>query len=135
MLAKTRIDIPWWLWVIIILEMLPMFVGPYVALTNPRLLGGPEAESITYAAFIYASRNIAVGCAFVVAVWLRNAPMLFALIAIRFVTDLGDLATFLLYELSENPGRLATIFVVFYYVPAVIALRYLWQRMTASATE
>ena len=91
MLSNKRIDIPWWLWIIIILEMLPMFLGPYIALTNPKFLGGQEAESITYAAFIYANRNLAVGLAFCIALWFRNAPMLFALIFIRLITDLGDL--------------------------------------------
>ena len=132
MLSNKRVDIPWWLWIIIILEMLPMFIGPYVAVTNPRLIGGPEAESIIYAAYIYAIRNLAVGLAFGIALWFRNAPMLFVLIFIRLVTDLGDMPIFLAYGLADSPARLVSIFVFLYYIPAVIALWYLWKQMTTN---
>ena len=63
-LSTTKIHIPWWLTIIIILETLPMFVGPYVALTNPPFLGGQGAEELNQAAFIYTARNLAVGFAF-----------------------------------------------------------------------
>ena len=129
MLSKTRIHIPWWLTVIIILEMLPMFLGPFGAARNPEFLGGPGAESLNQATFIYLARNVAVGLAFLVAFILKNGPMLFILICIRLVTDLIDLPTFLYFDLASNPARLVGIFVFLYYIPALIALRYIWTQM------
>ena len=51
------------------------------------------------------------------------------------ITDLGDLPTVLIYGLSDNPGRIVSIFVFLYYIPAVIALRYLWKQMTTSGAQ
>lgn len=118
--------IPVWLWLVIVLETLPMFIGPYVALTRPVFMGGPEAETINQAAYIYLARNFAVGFAFLIAAYLRNAPMLFILIFIRLFTDLIDLPTVLAFELPSNNARLIGIFVLLYYIPAAFALRYLW---------
>jgi hypothetical protein len=127
-----KAQLPWWMKVIIVLQILPMFLGPLVALTNPRFLGGPEAEAITYAAYIYSARNLAVGIALIIAWVLSNGPMLFILIFVRLFTDLIDLPTVLSFDLASNPTRLIAIFVFLYYIPAVIALRYLWKQMRTS---
>jgi len=124
-----KIQLPWWLIVIIVLETLPMFLGPYIALDRPAFLGGPEAEAINQAAYIYAARNIAVGVALILATLWRSAPMLFALIVIRLITDLCDLPTILSFGLVQNEALTIGIFVFLYYIPAVIALLYLWKRM------
>ena len=129
-----KIKLPVWLWLVIVLEILPMFIGPYVALTRPGFLGGPEAETITYAAYIYTARNLAVGFAFLIASYLRSAPMLFILIFVRLFTDIVDLPTFLTFGRSLNTERLIGIFVFLYYIPALIALRYLWRQMKGETT-
>ena len=125
-----KIHIPWWLTVIIILETLPMFLGPIGAIRNPGFLGGAEAESLNQATYIYLARNLAVGLAFIMAFYLKNGPMLFILIFIRLVTDLIDLPTILYYDLASNLWRVVAIFVFLYYIPALIAMRYLWSQMT-----
>ncbi len=130
MLDNMRIQIPWWLTVIIILETLPMFLGPLGAIRSPEFLGGPEAVSLNQATFIYLARNLAVGLAFIIAFFLKNGPMLFILIFIRLVTDLIDLPTFLYFDLASNPGRVVAIFVFLYYIPAIIGMRYIWNEMT-----
>jgi hypothetical protein len=38
--SNMKIHIPLWLTLIVILETLPMFIGPYVAITNPGFMGG-----------------------------------------------------------------------------------------------
>ncbi|MEL6520006.1 MAG: hypothetical protein AAFQ66_03525 [Pseudomonadota bacterium] len=135
MLEQTKVTIPWWLTIILVLETLPMFLGPVVALMVPGFMGGPEAESINQAAFIYTNRNVAVGLALLIAWVLRNGPMLFVLIFIRLITDLGDLPTVLYYNLVTSAPRTIAIFVCLYYIPAIFALRYLWQQMTRSDGE
>ena len=122
-----RIEIPKWLWAVIVIEMLPMFLGPLAALTRPEVLGGPGADSIIYAAYFYAARNVAVGIAFLFACYLRSASMLFILIVIRLLTDLVDLPVFLAFDLAESNLRLILIFVFVCYVPAFFGLRFLWR--------
>jgi len=123
---------PWWLTVIIVIETLPMFLGPIFALNNPAFLGGPEATEVGFATWLYTARNFAVGIAFVVAYLLRSAPMLFILILIRLLTDLVDGPAVLLLGMASNEIRLIAIFVIGYYIPALIALRFFWKQMTSS---
>ncbi len=127
---------PWWLTVIIVIETLPMFLGPIFALNNPAFLGGPEATEVGFATWLYTARNFAVGIAFVVAYLLRSAPMLFILILIRLLTDLVDGPAVLLLGMASNEIRLIAIFVMGYYIPALIALRFFWKQITSpTATE
>ena len=131
-----KCQVPWWLTVIIVIETLPMFLGPLFALNNPAFLGGPEATEVGFASGLYTARNFAVGIAFVVAYLLRNAPMLFILILIRLLTDLVDGPAVLLFGMASNEIRLIAIFVMGYYIPALIALRFFWKQMTSpTATE
>ena len=128
-----KISIPWWLYVILFMEIWPMFVGPYLALTNPTFLGGPDASNLVVGSLIYLARNFAVGFAFLIAIYLKNASMLFILIFIRLFTDLIDGPAFLAFGMAANETRLIAIFVLGYYIPAVIAMRYLWKQMTQKA--
>ena len=130
-----KCHIPWWLTLIIVIETLPMFLGPIVALNYPVFMGGPDATEVGFSAWIYTARNIAVGIAFIVAYLLRNAPMLFILIVIRLLTDLVDGPTFLLFGMASNEMRVTAIFLIGYYIPAPIALRFLWKQMTTNNTE
>ncbi len=131
-----KCQMPWWLTVIIVIETLPMFLGPIFALNNPAFLGGPEATEVGFATWLYTARNFAVGIAFVVAYLLRSAPMLFILILIRLLTDLVDGPAVLLFGLASNEIRLMAIFIIGYYIPALIALRFFWKHMTSpTATE
>lgn len=127
-----KISIPWWLTLIIVLETLPMFIGPVVAFMLPGFMGGPGAEDINQATYIYAARNFAVGFAFIIAFALKNGPMLFILIFIRLFTDLIDLPTLLYFDLASNTTRVVAIFVFLYYIPALVALRCLWNQMRCS---
>ena len=122
--------IPWWLYVILFMEIWPMFVGPYLALTNPTFLGGPDASNLVVGSLIYLARNFAVGFAFLIAIYLKSASMLFILIFIRLFTDLIDGPAFLAFGMAANETRLIALFVLGYYLPAIIAMRYLWKQMT-----
>ncbi len=130
-----KMRIPFWLTLVIILETLPMFIGPYVALTSPGFMGGPEAETISQASYIYTARNFAVGFALLIAWYQRSAPMLFILIFVRLFTDIIDLPTLLTFGLASNPVRVIAIFVFLYYIPALVALRYLWGQMNGESLK
>lgn len=106
----------------------PMFVGPLIAILNPSFFDGPEAIEISFSSSLYSARNIAIGLAFLGAIYLRNAPMLFVLIFVRLITDLIDAP---LYYFFRDPVlfRLIVIFTLLCYLPAIYGLRYLWKEM------
>jgi len=123
-------SIPIWLTLIIIIETLPMFIGPFVAIFNPSGMPGlaklPEPLGF---ALLYSARNLAVGIAFIIAYILKDKRMLFILILIRLITDLIDLPNFVYHGAFPNPLRLTVLFFCLYYIPAVYALRYLWKQI------
>ena len=108
------------------LLILPMFVGPGIAIINPSFFG--EIQS-TLSMSIYIARNLAVGIVFILAIYWRNASMLFILILTRLITDLIDAPVFYLFK-EPNLIGLIIIFSVFCYIPAIYALRYAWKNMT-----
>jgi hypothetical protein len=127
-------SLPGWLTVIIVIETLPMFAGPLLALLGPDSFPGfDQLPDPRFVAWLYAARNFAVGIAFLVALALKNRSMLFTLILIRLITDLHDLPNMLLNRSSSNPAWLIAIFVLFYYLPAIYALRTLWKEINGES--
>ena len=124
-----KTHIPWWLTLIIFMEVWPMFLGPYWALTDPTFFGTPESTTTILGDWIYTARNLAVGFAFILAYYLKNAPMLFILIFIRLLTDLIDGPAFWFFRDQVSEIAFIMVFLFGYYIPAIIALRYLWKQM------
>jgi hypothetical protein len=126
----TKKSLPVWLKVIIVIETLPMFVGPLLALLRPDYFPGlDQVPDPGFVAWLYAARNFAVGIAFLVAFVLKDRSMLSILILIRLVTDLFDLPNLLSGGALSNPLLVIAIFVLLYYLPAIYALRYLWKEI------
>ena len=124
---NKKITFTWWFVLILFMLIWPMFVGPYIALNNPSFFGGPEVTQLTLSSGLYIARNLAVGLAFIFAIFLRNAAMLFILIIIRLITDLIDAPVFFALK---NPDLIDLIFIftLCCYLPAILGLRYLWHQ-------
>ncbi len=112
------------------LLIFPMFIGPCIAIINPSFFGEPHP---TLSLSIYIARNLAVGMVFLLAIYWRNASMLFILILIRLITDLIDAPVFYLFKESNLIG-LIIIFSVCCYIPAIYGLRFTWKNMTERNT-
>ena len=123
--SNKKITYTWWFVVILFMLAWPMFVGPYTALNNPTFFGESE---LTLSLGLYIARNLAIGLAFLLAIYLRNASMLFILIIIRLVTDLIDAPLFFTFKDPSVIG-LVFIFTFFCYVPAIFGLRHLWKQI------
>ena len=124
-----KISIPWWLSLIIFMEVWPMFVGPYLALTDPTFFGTPESTTTILGDWIYTARNLAVGVAFIISYYLKSAPMLFILIFVRLFTDLIDGPAFWFFRDPISEFFFIFLFLFGYYIPGIIALIYLWKQM------
>ena len=125
--------LPIWLVVVVIIEILPMFVFPVLAMFVPSAAPGLSGgEKFAFAASIYSARNLAVGIALILALYLRNEAMLFILILVRLLMDLMDYPTLLLLGDVTRLSLVTSIFVLLYYIPALLALRYLWQRLSTA---
>ena len=81
---NKKITFTWWFVLILFMLIWPMFIGPYIALTNPSFFGGPEVTQLTLSSGLYIARNLAVGLAFIFTIFLRNAAMLFILISVSY---------------------------------------------------
>mgnify|MGYP001338220546 FL=1 len=123
-ISDKKITFTWWFAIILFIMILPMFVGPYIALSNPSFFLETE---FSLNSGLYIARNLAVGIAFLVAIYLKNASMLFILIIVRLITDLIDAPLFFNFK---NPDLIGLIFIftLFCYLPAILGLRYLWQQ-------
>ena len=123
--SDKKITFTWWFAIILFMMIWPMFVGPYIALSNPSFF--LETESSLNSG-LYIARNLAVGTAFLVAIYLKNASMLFILTFVRLITDLIDAPLFFNFK---NPDLIGLIFIftLFCYLPAVLGLRYLWKQV------
>tara|TARA_B100000609_G_scaffold120602_1_gene96014 strand:+ start:4094 stop:4474 length:381 start_codon:yes stop_codon:yes gene_type:complete len=119
--SDKKITFTWWFAIILFMMIWPMFVGPYIALSNPSFF--LETESSLNSG-LYIARNLAVGIAFLIAIYLKNASMLFILIFVRLITDLIDAPLFFNFK---NPDLIGLIFIftLFCYLPAILGLRYL----------
>ena len=123
--SYKKITFTWWFAIILFMMIWPMFVGPYIALSNPSFF--LETESSLNSG-LYIARNLAVGIAFLMAIYLKNASMLFILIIVRLITDLIDAPLFFNFK---NPDLIGLIFIftLFCFLPAVLGLRYLWKQV------
>ena len=125
-----RKSLPFWLILVVIIELLPMFVFPVLAMFVPSAVPGLSGgEKFAFAASIYSARNLAVGIALLVALWLKNEAMLFILILVRLLTDLMDYPTLLFLGDVSRVYVVTSIFFFLYYIPALVALWYLWRRV------
>lgn len=122
---KENLDYTWWFSFMLFLLIWPMFVGPIIAILNPSFFGGIE---LNLGSSLFVARNIAVGLAFLLAIYLRNASMLFILIVVRLITDLIDAPLFYIFREPVLIGQII-IFTSLCYLPATFGLRYLWQKI------
>ena len=129
---NNKISYSWWLSLILFLLISPMFFGPYIALVNPEFFQEEGNIEFNLALSLYVARNLAIGIAFLFAIYLRNASMLFILIIIRLIIDLFDFSAF---QIFRNPPLLYQfiIFSLICYLPAFFGLRILWKAMKNSS--
>ena len=131
-LSDQKINFSWQLSLILILLISPMFFGPLIALLNPEFFEGLGDNDLSLGSTLFVARNLAIGVAFLFAIYLRNASMLFILILVRLIIDLIDFPAFQMFRESPIIGQII-IFSLMCYLPAYFGLRILWKEMKNSS--
>lgn len=131
-LFDQKITFSWQLSLILFLLISPMFFGPLIALLNPEFFEGLGDNELSLGSTLFVARNLAIGLAFLFAIFMRNAPMLFILILVRLIIDLIDFPAFQMFRESPIIGQII-IFSLMCYLPAYFGLRILWKEMKNSS--
>ena len=131
-LLDQKINFSWQLSLILFLLISPMFFGPLIALLNPEFFEGLGDNDLSLGSTLFVARNLAIGLAFLFAIYMRNAPMLFILILVRLIIDLIDFPAFQIFRESPIIGQII-IFSLMCYLPAYFGLRILWKEMKNSS--
>ena len=131
-LFDKKINFSWQLSLILFLLISPMFFGPLIALLNPEFFEGLGDNDLSLGSTLFVARNLAIGLAFLFAIYMRNASMLFILILVRLIIDLIDFPAFQIFRESPIIGQVI-IFSFMCYLPAYFGLRILWKEMKDSS--
>ena len=131
-ISTDKLEYPWSLCFILFLLISPMFFGPLIALFNPEFFEGLGDNELSLGSSLFVARNLAIGLAFLVAIYMRSAPMLFILILVRLIIDLIDFPAFQIFRESPLIGQII-IFSLICYLPAFFGLRILWKEMKNSS--
>ena len=127
-LLEQKINFSWQLSLVLFLLISPMFFGPLSALLNPEFFEGLGDKELSLGSTLFVARNLAIGLAFLFAIYLRSASMLFILIFVRLITDLIDFPEFQIFRESPLIGQII-IFTALCYLPAFFGLRILWKEI------
>ena len=127
-LLEQKINFSWQLSLILFLLISPMFFGPLIALLNPEFFEGLGDKELSLGSNLFIARNLSIGLAFLFAIYLRSASMLFILIIVRFIIDLIDFPAFQIFREPSLFGQII-IFSLMCYLPAYFGLRILWKEI------
>ena len=119
-ISTDKLEYPWSLCLILFLLISPMFFGPLIALFNPEFFEGLGDNELSLGSSLFVARNLAIGLAFLFAIYMRSAPMLFILILVRLIIDLIDFPAFQIFRESPLIGQII-IFSLICYLPAFLA--------------
>jgi hypothetical protein len=88
----------------------------------------PGVSELDYVTQLYITRNVTVVLGIVVALFLRSHKALFAMLAVRLLTDMSDVITVYVHNVEVIKSSVPIV-VFILIVPALLVLRYLWKRM------
>ena len=126
--SSKKISYSWSLSLILFLLISPMFFGPLIAIFNPEFFEGLGDTELSLGSTLFVARNLAIGLAFLFAIYMRSASMLFVLILVRLIIDLIDFSAFQIFRESPLIEQVI-IFTLMCYLPAFFGLRILWKEM------
>jgi len=119
--------LPVWAWIIVVIQIsLVLFFSIGTAMNPGDFI--PEVSELNYVTQLYITRNVTVALGLTVALLLKSHKALFALIIVRFMTDISDVIT--VYALNVEVIKSGVPMVVaLLIIPSLVAILYLWKRI------
>ncbi len=120
--------LPIWVWIIVLIQVvLVLFFSAGTAMNPANFI--PGASELDYVTQLYITRNVTVVLGIVVALFLRSHKALFAVLIVRLLTDIADVITVYAFN-AEAVKSSVPMVVIILIIPALLALGYLWKRIS-----
>ena len=124
----TNKFLPIWVWLIVLVQILLVSIFSAGTAMSPADFV-PGVSELNYVTQLYITRNITVVLGIIVALLLRSHKALFAILIIRLLTDIGDVIS--VYALNVEVIKSSVpMVVILLIVPALLAIGYLWKRIS-----
>lgn len=119
--------LPIWAWVIVVVQIfLVLFFSAGTAMNPGDFI--PGVSELNYVTQLYITRNVTVALGLIVALLVKSHKALFALLVVRFMTDVSDVIT--VYALNVEAIKSSVPMVVaLLIIPALVSIVYLWRRI------
>jgi len=119
--------LPIWVWIIVLVQIsLVLFFSAGTALNPGDFI--PGVSDLNYGTQLYITRNITVALGIVIALLLRSHKALFAMIAVRLLTDIFDVISVYVLNVEVIKSSVPMV-IVLLVIPALLAIGYLWKRI------
>lgn len=120
--------LPVWVWVILLLQMgLVLFFSAGTAMNPEQFI--PGVTELNYVTQLYITRNVTVALGIIVALLLGSHKALFLILVIRLLTDISDVVTVYAMDVEVIKESVPMV-VILLILPALVALGYLWNRIS-----
>ena len=125
---QTNKFLPVWVWIIVQVQIfLVLFFTAGTAMNPGEFI--PEVSEQNYATQLYITRNVTVALGIIIALLLRSHKGLFTMLIVRLLTDIADVVTVYAFNVEVIKSSVPMV-VVLLIVPALLAIGYLWKRIS-----
>ena len=120
--------LPIWVWLVVLVQVvLVLFFSVGTALNPGDFI--PGVSVLNYVTQLYITRNVTVAVGLILALLLKSHKGLITILAVRFLTDVSDVVTVYALDVEAIKSSVPMV-VVLLIVPSLLAISYLWRRMT-----
>ncbi|MEM1086978.1 MAG: hypothetical protein AAGH90_04560 [Pseudomonadota bacterium] len=124
----TRTFIPWWIWIVIAIEVsVPTYFG-IATIFDPSIWGEDHFGAIGQ---LYVTRNFTMVLALVVALILRSRVALFVALLARYLTDFVDITAGFIRGPDPETFQVLAVFGGVLLVLPLVALIWLFRHRSA----
>ena len=126
---NDKIDgfLPIWVWLVVSVQIgLVLFFSVGTAMNPAEFI--PGVSELNYVTQLYITRNVTVASGLIIALLLRSHRGLLAMLSVRLLTDIADVATVYALDVTVIKSSVPMV-VVLLIIPAALATGYLWKRI------
>ncbi len=126
--GSSKKFLPIWVWVIALIQIfLILFFAIGTALNPEGFIS--ESAQLDYVTMLYIIRNVTIVIGIIVALLLKSRLMLFGMLLVRMLTDVADVFAVYVFNVEVIKSSVPMV-VAILIVPALVALCFLWKRIS-----